>query len=62
MPECQAVPTQFGTRCERCGIRWDRDDEAPPCPREVAERAHDEDHDRANRYIQTVRRHCHSVC
>ena len=59
---CQARQTQDGHACARCGIRWDRDDDAPPCPRTVAERAHDENHERANRYIAAVRRVCPTNC
>lgn len=33
---CQARPTRDGSRCAACNIQWDRDDEAPPCPRTVA--------------------------
>jgi hypothetical protein len=32
---CTARPTQDGHACARCRIRWDRDDETPPCPRLV---------------------------
>lgn len=31
---CQATSTQWGGSCARCRICWDRDDEAPPCPRQ----------------------------
>lgn len=51
---CQARPTQDGHACARCGIRWDRDDDAPPCPRQVATRGHDESLERSNRYVSAL--------
>lgn len=51
---CQARPTQDGYRCAKCRICWDRDDEAPMCPRQVATRAHDEDLERSNKYVSAL--------
>lgn len=37
MPDCQARAQSDGShRCVACRLAWDRDDEAPPCPRVVA--------------------------
>lgn len=42
-------------RCVVCRLSWDIDDpELPPCPRQVATRAHDEDLERSNRYVSAL--------
>lgn len=51
---CQAMPTrENGFRCTKCRVAWDAGD-APPCPRLVATRAHDEDLERSNRYVSAL--------
>ncbi len=60
--ECPIRSTMDGYACARCGTRWDRDDDAPPCPRTIATRGHDENHERANRYLAAIRRVCPSNC
>lgn len=54
---CQARSDASGSfRCARCQIAWDRDDPMV-CPQDVplqpvvATRAHDEDVERANRFV-----------
>lgn len=51
---CQARTTQDGHACQRCRLAWDRDDEAPPCPRQVATRSHDESLTRSNEYVSAL--------
>jgi hypothetical protein len=51
---CPIRSTQDGYRCAACNRRWDRDDEAPPCPRQLATRAHDESIERSNRYVSAL--------
>lgn len=48
---CPIRSTRDGSRCDRCRAVWDRDDTAPPCPRQVAERAAGEDLAASNRYM-----------
>jgi hypothetical protein len=48
---CPIRSDQFGSRCTRCKAQWDRDDEAPLCPRQVATRAHDESRARSNAFV-----------
>jgi hypothetical protein len=52
--KCQAMPTrENGFRCAKCRTAWDAGD-APPCPRLVAERAHDEDLARSDAYVSAL--------
>jgi hypothetical protein len=54
MTDCPIRPTRDGGVCDRCKAQWDRDDVAPPCPRQVATRAHDENLERSNRYVSAL--------
>lgn len=33
--ECPIRANAFGYACTRCKAQWDRDDDAPPCPRQA---------------------------
>jgi hypothetical protein len=55
---CYARPDRYEPhtqRCAVCRLSWDIDDsQAPPCPRQVATRAHDESLDRSNKYVSAL--------
>lgn len=51
---CNHRADSQGNYCAECRARWDRDDEAPPCPKSVATRAHDEDLARSNKYVSAL--------
>lgn len=51
---CNHRTDSQGHYCTECRARWDRDDEAPPCPRQIATRAHDEDVARSNKYVSAL--------
>jgi hypothetical protein len=52
---CQALRQSDEMVCAPCRLRWDVDDPDPPlCGLQVATRAHDEDVERANRYVSAL--------
>lgn len=51
---CRIRSDQFESRCRTCGAHWDRDDEAPPCPRQ--NRAYPESLARSDKYVSALPR------